>query len=115
MNYTTLTIGEKEYKLRINTRAMCDLEKRIGRNLLDVILDMANNKMPETCELVAILHASLQAYHHGIKFDDVYDIFDEYIADGHTYIEFIEVVSEIFEVSGIIQKEATEEGENPNG
>jgi uncharacterized membrane protein len=57
--------------------------------------------------MVSVLHASLQQYHHGITINDAYNIFDEYLADGNSAVDFINVIVEIYKVSGII-KETTE-------
>ena len=75
--------------------------------------EMAGELAISIMELVFILHSALQPYNHNIKIDDVYDLFDEYIADGHTYMDFINVVIELFKVSGVIRDEK-DEGESPN-
>lgn len=113
MNYITLSIGNMDYKLRMTTRSMCELEKKLGRNPIDILIETTQNRLPKTTDLVFILHSALQPYSHNIKIDDVYDLFDEYIADGHTYMDFINVVIELFKVSGVIRDEK-DEGESPN-
>lgn len=37
--------------------------------------------------------------------DDVYDIFDKYIEDGKTIVDFINEIVEIFNVSGLLPKD----------
>jgi hypothetical protein len=59
-------------------------------------------------ELVTILWASLQQYHHGITMNDAYDIFDAYLED-HIMTDFLSVVIEVYKVSGLIQTEAAPE------
>lgn len=110
MNYTILTIGDKDYKLKMTARTMCELEKKLGKNPIDILIETSQNKLPKTNDLVLILHYALLPYNHNIKIDDVYDIFDDYIAEGHIYMDFIGVVIEVFKVSGIIK----DEGESPN-
>lgn len=106
MMYYDFNAGEKAYKLRLNTRSIVLLEKNIGCNPMAIFGD--GNTLPTVSVMVAILHASLQAYHHGISLNDAYDIFDEYLADGHTPDEFLYDVIEIYKASGIIKENKSE-------
>lgn len=110
MMYVDFEAGNKAYKLRLNTRNTIALEKVLGCNPLH-IFDLDGEKMPAVTVLVAVLHASLQQYHHGITMNDAYDIFDAYIDDGHTVDEFIYVVLDIYRESGLIPKETEVSGE----
>lgn len=112
MNYIDFEVGNNAYKLRLNTRNIVLLEKNIGCNPIAVFgLNPAEPKLPTVTQMVTILHASLQQYHHGITLSDSYDIFDEYMANGHAPTEFIEVIMEIYKASGIMPKDAAEEKE----
>lgn len=111
MIYTEFTAGNKDYKLRLNTRAVIALEKIIGCNPLSIFIGPnGGERVPEITEMVAILHASLQAYEHGITLNDTYDIFDAYLDDGHTPLDFVAVIMEVYKVAGIMprDKETTE-------
>ncbi len=110
MMYVDFEAGNKAYKLRLNTRNTVALEKVLGCNPLH-IFDLEAERMPAVTVLVAVLHASLQQYHHGISMNDAYDIFDAYIDDGHTVDEFIYVVLDIYRESGLIPKETEVSGE----
>lgn len=109
MMYYEFQAGNDEYKLRLNVRNVVSLEKKLGCNPLMIFGD--GNNIPPVEQMVAILHASLQQNHHGITLDKTYDIFDNYLADGHSVTDFIYVIVEVFKVSGIIRddKEAEEE------
>ena len=100
--YIDFIAGDKTYKLRINTRAIVALEKALGCNPLAVFGD--GETIPTITSMVAVLHASLQQYQHGISMSDAYDIYDAYLADGNTAIEFVQVMLEIYKVSGLIPK-----------
>lgn len=106
MLYYDFNAGDKAYKLRLNTRSIVLLEKNIGCNPMAIF--GAGDVLPTVSTMVAILHASLQAYHHGISLTDAYDIFDEYLADGHTPDEFLYDVIEIYKASGIIKENKSE-------
>lgn len=107
MLYYELTVGEKTYKLRLNTRNVVALEKQLGCNPLAIFGQ--GDTIPPVTTMVNILHYSLQQYHHGMNLNNAYDLFDEYIADGNTSTDFIPVIVEIFKVSGIIKEEGNSE------
>lgn len=103
MNYVDFTAGNKEYKLRLGTREIVVLEKQLGCNPLTIFGN--GDTIPTVTTMVQILHASLQQLNHGITLNDAYDIFDAYLADGHTMTEFIPVIIEIYKMSGLIGNE----------
>lgn len=112
MNYIDFEVNNKVYKLRLNTRNIVALEKALGCNPIAVFgLDVNNPTIPTVSAMVAILHASLQQYNHGITLNDAFDMFDDYVADGHTPTDFIETIMELYKASGLIPKDEQEEKE----
>ena len=103
MNYIDFEAGNKTYKLRLNTRGIVLLEKQLGCNPLSIFGN--GETVPTITVMVAVLHSALQQYNHGITLNDAYDIFDEYLADGHSTVDFIPVILDIYRASGIIPKE----------
>ena len=103
MNYIDFKAGNKEYKLRLNTRNTISLEKTLGCN--PVAIFGSGDTIPTITTMVRILHASSQAYEHGITLDDAYDIFDAWLDDGHVMTDFIAVILDIYRASGIIKTE----------
>ena len=113
MNYIDFTAGNKDYKLRLNTRNTVLLEKQLGCNPLSIFGD--GETIPTITVMVAILHSSLQQYNHGITLNDAYDIFDAWLDEGHATTDFIPVILEIYKASGIIPKdEAPKDFEEKN-
>lgn len=106
MMYVDFTAGNKDYKLRLTTRGVVALEKQLGCNPLMIFGN--GDKVPTITTMVQILNAALQPMNHGITLDDSYDIFDEYLNDGHIVTDFIAVIVEIYKVSGLIK----DSGEN---
>lgn len=106
MMYVDFTAGNKNYKLRLNTRNTVALEKQLGCNPLSIFGD--GDTLPTVTTMVNILFFSLQQYNHGISLNDAFDIFDDYLADGNSATEFIPVILEVYKVSGLI-KEGTVE------
>lgn len=103
MLYYDFEVGNKAYKLRLNTRNIVGLEKVLGCNPLGIFGN--GETLPTVGQMVAVLHASLQTFQHGITLNDAYDIFDAYLEDGHATTDFIPVILEIYKVSGIIARE----------
>ena len=105
MLYVDFSAGNKDYKLRLNTRAVVALEKQIGCNPLAIFGD--GSTMPTITIMVQILHSALQHYHHGISLNDAFDIFDEYLEE-HSASDFLTVIIDIYKSSGLIPDKATE-------
>ena len=110
MLYVDFIAGDKAYKLRLNTRNTVMLEKTLGRNPIG-IFDTKGESLPSITDMVSVLFASMQQYHHGITLNDAYDIFDDYLADGHTVTDFVSVILDIYRESGIIPKNTKETAE----
>jgi hypothetical protein len=104
--YVNFTAGNKDYKLRLNTRNVVMLEKQLGCNPLSIFGD--GETLPTVTEMVNILYCSLLQYNHGISLNDAYDIFDNYLDDGHSATDFIQIIIEIYKVSGLIKQEDLE-------
>lgn len=109
MNYIDFQAGNKEYKLRLNTRATIALEKVLECNLLGIF--GKGDTIPTVTQMVYILHAALQPYHHGITLNDAYDIFDAYLEE-HAATDFIPVIVDIYKTSGIIREVQGQEEKN---
>lgn len=106
MLYASFKVGEKEFKLRAPANAIIDLEKKLGgRNPLDILLEVEQNgKLPTVGELLLILHATLQKYHHGMTFEKVLELYDEFVDEGKTYVDLIPIMMDAFEASGFFKK-----------
>lgn len=106
MMYIDFVANNKEYKLRLNTRDVVALEKSLGCNPLAIF--GAGDTIPTITTMVKILHSSMRKFHHSITLEDAYDIFDEWLDDGHTMTDFISVILEIYKVSGLIKNDKEE-------
>lgn len=110
--YKVLKIKDKEVKLRLRTRDCVDLERKIGESPLNVLMRASSEqKMPTVGFVVAVLHASLQAYENGYTMDKTYDLYDEYVDDGNDLTDALGLVTDIFEVSGFFKKEKAKKEE----
>ena len=68
-------------------------------------------KVPDLEVLITIFHASLQKFNHGMTMDNTYDLYDEFVDEGHNIMDLVPVLLEIFKVSGLMGEE-TEDGKN---
>lgn len=99
--YIDFNAGNKEYKLRLSTRDVIQLEKQLGCNPLAIFGN--GETIPTITTMVQILHASMRSFNHSISLDDAYNIFDEWLEDGHTMTDFIAIIIDIYKVSGLIK------------
>jgi len=80
-------VGNEAYKLKLTSAVITRLEKAFGQSILEAVIDKG---IPEVGTVIAILQGAMQKYQHGIKSDKVCDIYDEYIAEGHTQIDLLQ-------------------------
>ena len=115
MNYIEMNINEKEYKLTLNMRNMILLEKQLGENPLNKLIEMGNSQMPEFDFITTIMFYAMKKYQPKIKLDEVYDIVDDYLAEEENDLtSLITLVMKIFEVSGYFRQGAIENNKQPN-
>ena len=101
----TLKLKNETYQLRLTTKGCVNIEQRIGQNPLNIFIQASENKMPKIGDLMVILHECLNSTNHGIKIDDVYNIYDKYCEEGGDYMTLIELLVGVFEDAGFVPKE----------
>lgn len=113
MVYVEWTVGEKTYKLRLGAKQVADLEKRLGgASPLSIFAGVEDNQMPQLNKVLLVLHASLVKYQHGLKEEDIYDIYDEYVEkENKSLTDLIPVLVEVFKSAGLIPKDIDVENE----
>lgn len=112
MLYTTLKVKDNEYKLRLDAKATVALERRLGKNPLDVLMDMENGRLPQINQVISILYYALQKYHK-MNEEQVFELYEDMIEDGRDFGTILPIVVELFQVSGFFTPPA-EETESPN-
>lgn len=91
------TVKDVEYKLKLSTEAIIELESKLNSNLLNIL----NNGMPSLKIMAMLIHSALKKYNHGISLSNVNDILDDYFDEGGSQIDlFQNVIIPIFNVSG---------------
>lgn len=110
--YETITIDGAEYKLRITARSLVEEEKRTGKNPLSVLTSMTPGNIPEIQDILTLFYAALKPLNANITYDNVFDLYEKFLDDGHTYVEFIEVIMDSLKASGFIADDKETAGES---
>lgn len=113
--YLTFDTGKNQYDCCLNTRALVDAEAVLKTNPLNIFTIVDDGDLPKLSDLLIILYMSMKKFNHGIKTDDIYDIYDDYVANGGSLNSLMEFIMNLFIESGTIkvdkdteQKESTE-------
>lgn len=102
--FATLTVGEETYKLKISVSAAIEAEKKLGFSLI-----RAWTKLDSLNILTTVIWASLQRFHHGATFEQAMSLLDDFIDEGRELEELIDVIKEVYTVSGFMKRVAPEE------
>lgn len=104
--FATWEVDEKEYKLKLSTSSICKLEEKLGTSLINV---MGNGGMPPLSTMLTVTHVAMKDYNANVKRSDMDNIFDKYIENGGSQLEFFtEVFMNIYQVSGFFTEAQTE-------
>lgn len=107
------TVKDTTYNLRLSMKDVAYLEKLIGINPMTIFgLDVENPVVPTITQMVAVFHASARNYNHGISLDDSFEIFGDWLQEGHSPADFIQVITELFTECGIFAKSKDEAEKN---
>lgn len=91
------TVKGVEYKLKLSTSAIIELESKLNSNLLNIL----NEGIPSLQIMVMLIHGALKKYNHSISLSDVNDILDDYFDEGGSQLDLLQnVIIPIFNVSG---------------
>lgn len=102
MKTTTLTYAGKEYQARLDIKGCLELERKLGENPLNILTVVKQEKLPKIDDLITIIHQSLIQMNHGIKHDDVIDM---WAADGADLNKLLMDVITLFKDSGLVREE----------
>lgn len=101
-------VGGREYKMKLNTAAICRLEDKFKTSLLNLLF--TSESVPPLSVMLTITQAAMQPWEHKMKYQDVQDLFDQYCDEGGTQMTFMtDVFMEIYKVSGFFTADQTEE------
>ena len=107
--YHLWKVGEEEFKLKLTTQEIVNIESKIGTNLLSVISKTEDGSVPPLKIMLLITHGAMKKFHHGIKEQDVITLFDKYCDEGGNQISFMtDVFIPIYQVSGFFSQPQAE-------
>lgn len=93
-------VGGDTYRLKLGTAEISELEMKFKTNLMN-IMGTGQGGMPALSVMLDVAHAAMKRFHHGIKRADVNAMFDQYVDEGGSQLDFyMEVYMGIFKVSG---------------
>lgn len=107
--YTIWKVSEdKELKLRLTSLQATKVEEKIGANLLKVFMPSEGETfaLPPLKVMLLLTHGALQKFEHGISFEDVSDLYDDYVDNGGDQAAFMaDVILPMLQVSGFMPRE----------
>lgn len=104
MNFVTLDTGSNEYKLFLSSAEAQSLEHKLGgKNPAFVFMGGGMENITVTY-LKTVIMSALQFHHKGTKSGDVDRIFDEYVANGNSYLDLLPVLTELFQMTGFLPR-----------
>lgn len=97
-------VGGKEYKLKLTTAVICQLEDKFKCNLMNILQNSGG--MPPLAMMLTIAQGAMKTWEHGVKYADVQNMFDKYCEEGGTQLSFLtNVLIPIFTVSGFFSED----------
>ena len=100
--FATMTVGGVTYRLKITAQAAIEFEKKVGTSI-----PRAWVRLDEIQIQAEIIHAALKAYNSGIGFDEALDVIDRFIAEGNCIEDLMDIIKEIYIVSGFMKRAPT--------
>lgn len=109
MPWAIWEVGGRQYKLKLTTPEILELEKKYKTNLMN-IMGSGEGGMPALTVMLDITHAAMKPFEHGMKMQDVIALFGKYEAEGGSQLEFFtKVYMNIFAVSGFFSTSLTKQ------
>ena len=109
MLYTELTVKDKTYRLRLTTMGVMALEDKLGRNPVEIFMELSDGKLPKVREIVYILQQALQPYHNGFSVEKAAELIDTCAEEGMSIYDLMtNTVMELFRNAGLLGNESDE-------
>ena len=99
------TVGTNIYKLQLKTKQCILLEKKLGQSPLEMLMKLEDGTLPQLNDMITIITIGMLVHNPSMNENRVADLLDEYVEDGHSYMELLEVIVELLSKSGYINQE----------
>lgn len=105
--YTIWKVGGTDYKVRLSSSAILEIERERG-SLFGIFTEMQDSSsMPELETMLSVVAKGFSKYHQGTTFDDVLNLYDDYIDEGGDMTAFMtDVFIDLLTSSGLFPREA---------
>ena len=99
------TVGVNTYKLQLRTKQCILLEKKLGQSPLDLLMRLEDGKLPQLNDMITIITVGMMVHQPTMNENKVADLLDDYVEEGHRYMELLEVIVSLLSKSGYINQE----------
>lgn len=105
-------VGSEVYKMKLGTAEIAELEMKYKTNLMN-IMGAGQGGMPALTTMLDVAHAAMKKYNHSIKRKELDDMFDRYIDEGGSQLNFYtEIYMGIFSASGFFSNALADQMED---
>lgn len=104
LNQVEFKVNDNEvYQLRLRTIDTIKLEQKLNKNVMDIFMDLSNNKLPKLNDLLMVLVYAGKA-NHQFEFNEknIYSVYDRYLESGHSMFDLIPIIVDVFKTNGLI-------------
>lgn len=110
----TVDFGGKTLQLRLDGKTIVRIENRLNKSMLSLFMNGTGMNMPKVGELLLVLQ--MANMNHGVKEEEMTDLYDAYIEKGNSYMDLFQTVQEALDEAGFFGKkkgESVTDGESP--
>lgn len=105
IGFAVWNVGGTGYQLKLSTAGIKELESRYKTNVINLMQPQDGESLPPLTVMLDVTHVAMKPWNHGIKTKDVESLFDHYMADGGSQLDFYaSVYMDIFMVSGFFSR-----------
>lgn len=113
INTKSIEFGGKTLLLRLDAKTIVNVEKRLGKSMLSLFITNGGMNFPTLGELLLVLQAANTT--SGVKEADMYELYDNYLGSGKSFMDLFEFVSDLLSDAGFLPKEKVKEAEQTDG
>lgn len=105
IGFAVWNVGDTGYQMKLNTAGIKELESRYKTNVINLMQPQDGESMPPLTVMLDVAHVAMKPWNHGVKVKNVEALFDRYMEDGGSQLDFYaNVYMEIFMVSGFFSQ-----------
>lgn len=110
IGFAVWNVGGTGYKLKLSTAGIKELESRYKTNIINMMRPKDEESMLPLTTMLDVTQVAMKPWNHGIKIKNIESLFDRYLEDGGSQLEFYaNVYMEIFMVSGFFSRSLAED------